>query len=294
MYISAETLNEAFKKSLFLLDNAGMMTHPRGTTCKEIMGLRMTVKNPRARIITEPARKLSLAYAVGEFLYYMSGSNSLAHLAYYSKRVKDFSDDNLTVESAYGHRIFGHDKGVGLNQWQYVIDKLTEDPDSRQAIMHINTPADMRRKTKDFPCTMSLQFFIREGYLHLINHMRSNDSVWGLGYDVYSFTMMQEMMAIQLGVDLGEYIHFAGSYHIYDRHFEMMKQILSGDNELPGVMPKMPKEFLDDLPKLIKYEEAIRLDNPYFNCLKTEYANNLLAVLLLHRESKVKLTTSNC
>ena len=293
MEIIADTLNEAFKQSLIYLNDYGVETHPRGTTCKELMGFKMIIKNPRARIITEPARKLSLAYAVGEFIFYMSGSNSLEQLAHYSKRVRQFSDDGITISSAYGHRIFGFDKGINLDQWNYVLNKLRYDKDSRQAIMHINTPADMFHESKDFPCTMSLQFFIRDNKLHLINHMRSNDAIWGLGYDAYSFTMIQEIMAMQLGVDLGEYIHFAGSYHIYDRHFEMMKEIIDSKNELPGTMPNMPAKFItstpyakSDLSKLIQYEADIRLDRDHIPELETDYAKAMYCILKDHKEKR--------
>lgn len=293
MEIITESLNDAFVESLKLLDEHGIVTHPRGTTCKELMGFQMRIKNPRARIITEPARKMSMAYAVGEFIFYMSGSNSLEQLAHYSKRVRQFSDDGITIESAYGHRIFGYDKGVCINQWDYVLNKLRSDKDSRQAIMHINTPADMHKVSKDFPCTMSLQFFIRDDKLHLINHMRSNDSIWGLAYDAYSFTMIQEIFAKMLRVDLGEYIHIAGSYHIYDRHFDMMKEIISSSNRLPGVMQIMPDKFItatpyaeSDLSKLIQYEADLRLSRDHIPELETDYAKAMYCVLKGHKERR--------
>jgi hypothetical protein len=136
-------------------------------------------------------------------------------------------------------------------QWDYVKEELRKDPDSRRAVIHIRTPDDSLHAVKDVPCTLALQFFIREGKLHLHVNMRSSDIILGIAYDVPAFTMMQEVMANELGVDLGEYVHTSNSLHCYERDFDMLDAI-ANDEELMGYpMPPLPKVFpLDDLMRI--------------------------------------------
>ena len=47
--------------------------------------------------------------------------------------------------------------------------------------------------------------------------MRSNDLHRGTPYNLIQFTTLQEVMAGWLGVELGEYLHFADSLHVYER-----------------------------------------------------------------------------
>ena len=140
--------------------------------------------------------------------------NKVKDISRFAKKWVDISDDGETNNSAYGWRIF--DK-FGFNQWQHVKELLWKDPNSRQAVIHIKD-AD-NRPTKDVPCTVYLQFFIRNGKLNLSVHMRSNDIWMGVPYDMFSFTFLQMKMAMELGVEIGQYTHYAGSLHIYARDY---------------------------------------------------------------------------
>ena len=105
------------------------------------------------------------------------------------------SDDGLTANSAYGARIFKKNKIIAnetLNQWEYVKNELMNDPDSRRAVVHIRVPQDSATAKLDVPCTLTLQFFIRDKKLHMIVNMRSSDIIFGLTYDVPAFTLFQE------------------------------------------------------------------------------------------------------
>ena len=59
--------------------------------------------------------------------------------------------------------------------------------------------------------------------------MRSNDVYLGLPHDVFSFTMIQEIVARLLGVEMGDYTHFAGSLHLYDEHADDAACLLDRD-----------------------------------------------------------------
>lgn len=239
-HINADSLDEIHECLVQdLLESPDFEASPRGQPIKELFGASFTLNNPRARLIASKVRNVNYGFAVGEFCWYSRGENDLETMAYYNKRMPQFSDDGKTLNSAYGERIFGGGYAFGtlISQWDNVQEELLRDPDSRRAIMVINQPRDLfhavKNGSKDVPCTLALQLLVRDRQLHMSVTMRSNDVWWGLPYDVFSFTCLQEAMMLELrqaGVpvdDVGRYHHHAGSLHLYDRHFELASQVVS-------------------------------------------------------------------
>ena len=235
-------------------DESDFVSSPRGMKVKEKLGVQFRIKNPRDRLPYIEARNFSLSYFVAETLWYMSGSNSTEWISRYASFWKDISDDGKTANSAYGARIFKLHPRIadgGLNQWEYVKGELKRDPDSRRAVIHIRTPDDSLHAVKDVPCTLALQFFIREGKLHLHVNMRSSDIILGIAYDVPAFTTMQEILANELSVELGEYVHTSNSLHCYERDFEMLDAIARSSDNLGRPMPAYPRSFpINDLMRV--------------------------------------------
>lgn len=187
----------------------------------EVINAVTILTEPRNNILQSAVRKMSIKYAVGELLWYLSGSNKLSDILPYAKFWKDMSDDGVTLNSAYGYRI--HNKYM-FDQWEYVKQLLTLDPNSRQAIIHIKEPSPI--STKDLPCTICLQYLLREGALYGTTYMRSNDIWLGFPYDVFAFSCMQTKLAMELGVELGSYTHIAGSLHLYEGDNDVEKNTL--------------------------------------------------------------------
>lgn len=217
-----DTATEAWE---FLYDmlcvqaECGMKDSSRdGNIVGEIINANIIINDPTRFIVNSPKRKMPMRYAVGELLWYLSGNNSLEAIQAYTSAWDRMSDDGETVNSNYGHRIF---KYFGFDQLEYVKKCLLKDPNSRQAVIHIRDPKDyVAEPTKDMPCTLTLQFFIRCGELHLIVNMRSNDIWTGFPYDVFNFCAIQNLLAMQLGIPVGTYIHNVGSLHLYERNYE--------------------------------------------------------------------------
>ena len=122
-------------------------------------------------------------------------------------------------------------------------------------------PQDSVLASKDVPCTLALQFFIRDGALHQVASMRSSDLVLGIALDIPAFTMFQELLALELGVECGSYTHISNSLHIYQRNYPLVEQILQDPwlKEFPGrakPMPAMPE--LPPIDLLVKSEASFR------------------------------------
>jgi thymidylate synthase len=269
--ILGENFDDVFADLLYDVSNyPQFVCSPRGQKIKETLAKTVVLVDPRARLICNPAREANFGFMAGEFLWYWQGRSDLDMMLYYNKRMGDFSDDGVTLNSAYGKRILTREESI--SQWEACVKTLSEDTDSRRALMLINQPHDNIHASlfgsKDVPCTLSLQFFIRENNLHLHVHMRSNDVIWGLTNDLFSFTMLQECMLLELketgkfsDLQLGTYYHTAGSMHLYERHFELADRILAGHLEMKKknyIYPMSPLMSLDELRKLCRDEEELR------------------------------------
>ncbi|NCD07479.1 MAG: hypothetical protein EOL97_15325, partial [Spirochaetia bacterium] len=135
----------------------------------------------------------------------------------FNKNIAQFSDDGEHLYGSYGYRIADYISPI--------VKKLKMDPASRQIILPILRIEDVIKDTKDIPCTLTFQLLLRDDKLNMIVNMRSNDIIWGLPYDVFSFTNFQQVVANELGVKLGWYCHRPGSFHIYSTHYELFEKI---------------------------------------------------------------------
>lgn len=215
--ITVDTAEEAFAawftRLCDMAHNGFLQPSRIGNVVGEVVNAITCIRDPRQNIIGG-VRNMSVKYAVGELLWYLSGSDRLADIEPYAKFWRNISDDGEYLNSAYGYRI--HTK-FGFDQWEHVKKLLTADPLSRQAVIHIKDASNV--PTKDTPCTVALQYNIRENKLHATTFMRSNDIWLGFPYDVFAFTCLQIKMAMELGVEVGTYTHISGSLHLYERDF---------------------------------------------------------------------------
>ena len=234
-----DSLDEIQEHVLRSILAEGQKCAPRGMRTLELFPVNFTLNNPRKRCVLNPTRRWSLPLALGEFCWHVSGSNHVSFIEYYAPQWKQFAEEDLILGSCYGHRIFRPDVN-NESQWRRLITLLRKDPDSRRAVLTFNDPSlALSVHAKDVPCSSTAQFLIRSGELHAFVCMRSNDAIWGLPYDVFFFTMLQELLACELGVELGTYSHFATSLHLYERHFDLANEIIHTSAFGSFEMPRM-------------------------------------------------------
>ena len=229
MHKTFNNLNEAFVQSLKLLSTVGSNVKSRGKRQREILFYSLTIKDPTALSIDVPARRFNPDYAIAEWLWYLSCNPLINNIGKMANIWNLISDQFGEVESNYGVYLSGE-------QWNWCVQEMLNDRDSRRATMVINQPYHKIKNKEDYPCTQYIQFFIRDNKLHMGVHMRSNDAVYGFCNDVFTFCMFQQLMlndlnyfqsADQQPIELGEYHHTAGSFHIYETHWSMMNKILN-------------------------------------------------------------------
>lgn len=200
----------------WIRDNGTKLDSRVGGT-KEVLAWQGTITDPRRNILLSTTRRMSPAYACGEMLWYLSGERDARRILIQAPSYERFLDDGEAF-GAYGERWDRHRQTLAL------IELLRENPNTRQAILTCWFPTDLERALmgdkKDIPCTLNLQFLIRDERLHCITTMRSNDVWLGMPYDVFCFTTLQRIIASALGIEMGHYTHRVGSLHIYDRDLE--------------------------------------------------------------------------
>ncbi|MDR6903557.1 thymidylate synthase [Rhizobium miluonense] len=182
-------------------------------------------------ILSDPLNRLHLTragavrYLCREFLAYFSGSLRVADgLSHAAPFWESLQDKDGRINSNYGHYVFYEPvEGYG-SQYNWIIQRLSENLDSRRAIININQNYH-KSDTLDFPCTVAIQFYVRGGSLYCEVLSRSTDVVTGLPYDMGFFSFLHELVFNDLiergikGLRLGSTIIKASFTQIYDRTF---------------------------------------------------------------------------
>lgn len=246
---SGQSFAEVYQKSLKdLYENPEYSSNPRGLQIKENMGVVLEIENPILSLYSNKRRGSQKKYIAAEFLWYFSGRNDVEFISEYASFWNSIQNEDGTVNSAYGNLIFSKKNRFGINQYEWAIKSLTKDIDSRQAIMHFNLPEHQYETNKDFVCTMYGIWHIRDNRLNLTIHMRSNDAILGTPTDIAFFSVLQQQALSHLkstwpNLKLGKYTHIVDSYHIYERNFNLVEEMLQHDFE-PESMPKLEANLI--------------------------------------------------
>lgn len=255
---------------------------PRGLETLEVVNAHLTLNNPRDRVVSNTARRINPAFAVAEFISTLLGYDDLKFFTQFIKSYDKFSSDGVTLDGAYGTRlhlparkwIVGETEREwpALNAIKEVVKELKKDKESRRAVINIRFPEDFQGfGGKNSPCTLSLQFLVRQSVLHCITTMRSNDAWKGTPYDVFQFTLLQEYMANCLKLPLGQYYHNAGSLHLYREDALKVPLVWEGKSA-SHFMCKMPSLTSGDLDRLDRHTQETLFDHDaFFSLTRTKW-----------------------
>ena len=205
---------QAYDNQEFTIDRTGSKT-------VEIIGA--TFIADEDYIIRPP----SYEYIERELQWYKSQSLYVKDIPGKTPKIWEMvSDEDGKIISNYGWCIYSVQNG---DQYEHVLDELRSNPDSRRATMIYNRPSMHMDYNKngmnDFMCTFANSFFIRNHKLYSHYLMRSNDSVFGYGNDYAWAKYVQQKLAKDLNVALGDIIWTTSNIHVYERHFNFLKDL---------------------------------------------------------------------
>jgi thymidylate synthase len=221
--ISAGSASDLFSQACQAVLSVGLEVAPRDTATVEVLGAHLCLTDPRRRLVdVPPMRVLNPAYAAAEAVWVLSGSGE-PWIYQYNRRLANFADDGLVT--AYGPR---------LRRWRGEVDQLDEvrrllirEPETRRAVIQMFDPGHGLGSRAGVPCALGYRFFLRGGRLHMHTTMRSQDLWLGFGYDLFTATVLQELLAGWVGAEVGEYHHHVDSLHLYEHDVSAARRIAS-------------------------------------------------------------------
>lgn len=259
--ITARNVCDAYVESLIKLKTCGKVGPSRnGDVLYSPEPAYLTIRKPDERVLFDEVRDCNPYFHLMEAIWMLSGSNNVVWLEYFNSRYRDYADKGTdTVHGAYGHRWRNH---FGGDQLRRVCSLLQDDPNTRRAVVGMWDPAVDLDHHADIPCNTQLIFSIRNGALDMLVINRSNDLIWGmLGANVVHMTMLQELMAREIGVPTGNYSVFTNNLHIYtnlEKYTEILSTIVVEDRY--GILEPYPllregeslSGFFTDCEKFVK------------------------------------------
>lgn len=240
----------------------------RNGRVKELSPVQITLTHPWEREVLTAYRRASVAAQIAETMWVLAGRSDVEWLSHYLPRAKDFSDDGKTWRGGYGPRIRRWDSmyrstgGQPIDQLAEVINILREDPSSRRAVINLFDPSTDFADSKDIPCNNWLHFLSRSGKLNLHVAIRSNDLMWGWsGINAFEWSVLQEIVASCLGIQVGTLTFSISSLHIYEQHWAKAEKIAAREDDYVGQPMNLRMGFpkiLNGRPTLTRWDDLIK------------------------------------
>ena len=193
---------------------------------KERINVGFNLTDPSRFAVMSKSRSVDYKYAKDFWSFMRSGKEYLPEEFIeeypHAKRFLESGELPETFSSAYGPKI--------KRQLPRIIKLLKSNPDTRWAVINILLEEDKKiwdhKTTMEYPCCNTIHFMIRNGELHMMVSMRSNNMVIVIAYDVYLNIQLMEKVAKELKIPLGTYNHNVNSAHFFGKQQLLVNKIL--------------------------------------------------------------------
>ena len=138
-----------------------------------------------------------------------------------------WADENGTIGKAYGYQLgvkYRFKQGV-MDQVDNVIWQLKNEPYSRRIMTNIYNFADLPEMGLE-PCAYSMTFNVTGNKLNAILNQRSQDILAANNWNVVQYAVLVYMLAQVCGCEPGELVHMISDAHIYDRHIDIIRELI--------------------------------------------------------------------
>lgn len=188
-------------------------------------------------------KKLHLKSIIHELLWFLRGDTNVRYLQENGVRIwNEWADPDGELGHIYGFqwRSWPDYDGGFIDQISEAVKAIKETPDSRRIIVSAWNVADLKRMNLP-PCHAFFQFYVAEGRLSLQLYQRSADCFLGVPFNIASYALLLLMMAQVCGLKPGEFIHTTGDTHIYNNHFDQVREQLQRTPRRLPVMKLNPE-----------------------------------------------------
>lgn len=209
-------------------------------------------------------RKTAIKTCVDEMLWiWQRKSNNINDLK--GHIWDEWADETGSIGKAYGYQMgVKHQYKEGLmDQVDRVIYDLKNNPFSRRIMTNIYVHQDLSEMHL-YPCAYSMTFNVTQKageeklVLNAILNQRSQDVLAANNWNVCQYAVLVHMLAQVCDMQVGELVHVIADAHIYDRHVDIVKELIEREQHPAPkfwINPEI-KDFYDFTPddiKLIDY-----------------------------------------
>lgn len=172
-------------------------------------------------------RPTAIKTAVDEILWiWQKKSNNIKDLR--GKIWDSWADENGSIGKAYGYQLgvkykFPHGE---MDQVDNVIWQLKNTPYSRRIMTNMYNFADLTEMGLE-PCAYSMTFNVTGNKLNAILNQRSQDILAANNWNVVQYSVLVHMLAQVTGLVPGEFVHVIADAHIYDRHVDVIREMIT-------------------------------------------------------------------
>ncbi|OIR43446.1 thymidylate synthase [Corynebacterium sp. NML130628] len=174
-------------------------------------------------------KKVYFKAVVGELLWFLRGDSNVTWLQEHGVRIwNEWADENGELGPVYGvqWRSWPTPDGQHVDQISRALELLKDDPDSRRNLVSAWNVSELDQMAL-LPCHLLFQLYVADGKLSLQVYQRSADMFLGVPFNIASYALLAHMFAQQAGLEVGELIWTGGDCHIYNNHFDQVREQLS-------------------------------------------------------------------
>lgn len=238
---------QQYKEALqYILDHGRDKSDRTGVGTRSIFGYQMRF-NLEEGFPATTTKKLAWRAVVSELLWFLEGSSDerrLAEILWGSRHaVTENGVLKPTIWTAnaqadyWKHKAkfegdLGQVYGVqwrnfnGVDQITKLINDIKTNPDSRRHILSAWNPAELDQMALP-PCHVLSQFDVTDGRLSCQLYQRSCDMFLGVPFNIASYSLLTHIIARECGLKVGDFIWTGGDCHIYNNHFDAVREQLS-------------------------------------------------------------------
>ena len=220
-----------------ILENGVDKGDRTGTGTRSVFGYQMRFDlNEGFPLAT--TKKLHTKSIIHELLWFLEGDTNIKYLNDNGVRIwNEWANEDGDLGPIYGSqwRSWPDYGGGSIDQISEVVEEIKEKPDSRRMIVTAWNPTDLKDMALP-PCHLLFQYNVADNKLSCQLYQRSADVFLGVPFNIASYALLTQMMAQVTGKELGDFVHTFGDVHIYNNHFDQVKEQLSRE---PRALPKM-------------------------------------------------------
>jgi len=245
----------------YVMEHGNYKTDRTGTGTKSVFGYQMRFDLGKGFPLLT-TKKVHLKSIIHELLWFIQGDTNIKYLVdhgvkiwndwpykiftnsedYHGESMNDFVElikNDVDFSKKYGDLgpVYGAQwrNFNGVDQLQYILNEIKNNPDSRRMILSAWNPAEIKNMALP-PCHTLIQFYVNDGKLSLQLYQRSADIFLGVPFNIASYALLLMMVAQVSNLEVGDFVHTLGDAHIYTNHFDQINLQLSRETKNLPIM----------------------------------------------------------